>query len=343
MRVLLVKLTSMGDLIHALPALTDAMQAIPGITFDWVIEKNFSEVASWHPAVKTLIPTSHRVWRKQLRASFKNGEIQLFLKNLRKESYDLIIDGQASLKSAVITLLARGKRFGLDKFSARERFASLAYQQSCYVDKDLHAIQRLRLLFSYALGYTHPKTPVDYGIANYPFKDFNYKVQQPYIVLVHNASWQSKLWPEAYCRKLIILAAKEGIQVLLPWGNLAEKNRALQISANQSNAHVLPFCQLSEHAYLLKNSLGAICCDTGLSHLAAALNVPAVTLYGPTSPKLIGTQGLSQTHLVTPHSCATCYKTECNFEAERHTDSVCLSQLKPEMVWASFKALVKGF
>src|SRR5579871_2592529 len=98
MHALFIKLTSMGDLIHALPALTDARQAIPGISFDWVIEKSFSEVALWHPAINKIIPTSHRKWRKNFRQSLKNQEIQQFLKSLRQQSYDIVIDGQSSLK-----------------------------------------------------------------------------------------------------------------------------------------------------------------------------------------------------------------------------------------------------
>src|SRR5690349_18802194 len=120
MRVLFVKLTSMGDLIHALPALTDVKRVYPEITFDWAIEKSFSEVALWHPAIKNIITTSHRKWRKQLWTSIKNGEISQTINSLRKENYDLIIDGQTSTKSAIISLLAKGPRHGLDKSSARE-------------------------------------------------------------------------------------------------------------------------------------------------------------------------------------------------------------------------------
>ena len=146
MRILFVKLTSMGDLIHALPALTDASRAFPGIDIDWVIDKHFSEIALWHPAVKKVIPTQHRYWRKHFRESLKNGEISQFLKSLREQKYDLVIDGQASMKSAIVTLLSRGPRHGLDKASASERMASLVYQKRYSISKELH-LQRFRLLF----------------------------------------------------------------------------------------------------------------------------------------------------------------------------------------------------
>lgn len=337
MRILFVKLTSMGDLIHALPALTDASRAIPTISFDWVIEKSFSEVATWHPAVKNTITTSHRYWKKNLYQSIKNGEIPQFLRSLRQEKYDLVIDGQTSIKSAFIMLFTRGTRTGLDKNASREWIAHLAYQKKIFVDKNMHAIKRLRLLFSNALGYPYVNSPPDYGIGNTVFSPIKWALPKPYLVFVHYASWQSKHWPEAYWRQLLLLAASEGFHVLLPWGNKTEQYRAKRISENHSNATVLPFCTLSEHATILKGSKGAICSDTGLSHLAAALNVPSLTLYGSTNPHLIGTTGLHQQHGVSPFACRMCYKHQCHYDDQTHEDALCQLAIKPDRVWAHFK------
>ena len=235
MRILFIKLTSMGDLIHALPALTDAKRAFPSIFFDWVIDKNFSEVASWHPAVKNIIPTSHRKWRKNLHLSIKNGEIQQFFKSLRKEKYDLIIDGQSSMKSAIVSLLAKGKRHGLDKNSSREWLAPLAYQKKYFIDKNMHAIQRLRLLFSQILNYPYEDNQPDFGIHGHPFTTPTCNItQKPYLVFVHNASWNSKLWPEIHWHTLIDHAKQEGFQVLLPGGMKRRGNvqkRSVQVIA----------------------------------------------------------------------------------------------------------------
>ena len=341
MNILFVKLTSMGDLIHALPALTDASRAIPNISFDWVIDKNFSEVALWHPAVKNIIPTAHRKWRKNFYQSLKNGEISQFLTALRKEKYDLVIDGQSSLKSAIAMLLSRGPRHGLDKKSARESWvSSIAYQKTYFVDKDMHAIKRLRLLFAQILQYPYPDTQPDYGITDYPFPSLKIDLPTPYLVFVHNASWSSKLWPESHWHQLIEYAAQDGLNVLLPWGNASEKQRAEKIAAGHSNTYVLPFCTLSEQAKILKGSKGAVCSDTGLSHLAAALNVPAVTFYGSTNVKLIGTTGLHQQHLISSFPCTLCYKYDCNYGNETHTEPLCLAAIKPEIVWNSFKQIM---
>jgi heptosyltransferase-1 len=328
----------MGDLIHALPAMTDAKKAIPGISFDWVIEKSFSEVARWHPAVKNVIPSSHRKWKKDFIGSIKNGEIQQFVRAIRKEKYDIVIDGQTSIKSAVTMMLTRGLRCGLDRHSARESWASLAYQKKFHVDKNLHAIKRLRLLFSQVLGYPFANSPPDYGILGKKFVPVKFLLPKPYLVFVHNASWQSKLWPEAYWRQLIVLAARENFHVVLPWGNPAEKQRAMRISEHHTNAVVLPFCSLSQHAAILQNSHGAICSDTGLSHLAASLNVPALTLYGSTSVQFIGTTGLNQKHMISSFACKKCYKQDCNYDNQLHLDALCQLTMRPEMVWEKFKS-----
>lgn len=344
MHVLFVKLTSMGDLIHALPALTDAKRAIPDITFDWVIDKNFAEVAIWHPAVRKVIPTAHRQWRQHLLQSLKNGEIPKFFRTLREEKYDLVIDGQTSSKSAAIMLLTRGKRCGPDKNSAREWIASYAYQQKIAVppSQEIHAIKRLRILFAKVLQYPFVDNQPDYGIADNQFAKLNFDLPKSYVVFVHNASWESKMWPENYWRELITIAAKDDLHVLLPWGNKAEQQRAERIAAGLSNAKVLPFCSLSEHATILKNAVGAVCSDTGLSHLAAALNVPAITLYGSTSEKLIGTTGLNQQHFIPDFPCLKCYKKTCNYQEQYHSEPACLSLAKPQEVWQRFLAIKNG-
>jgi heptosyltransferase-1 len=339
MRVLFVKLTSIGDLIHALPAITDAARIIPDLSFDWVIEKNFSEVALWHPAVQRIIHTSHRLWRKKLWLSLQNKEIQSCIKSIREKKYDLIIDGQTSIKSAIVTRLARGPRHGMDSHSSREWLAHFAYQKSYFVDRKLHAIQRLRLLFAQIFNYPCPKSFPDYGILGYAFPSLTFTLPEPYLVFVHNASWSSKLWPERYWRELISYAADDGYNVVLPWGNDFERQRAEHLSVGFSHVKVLPFCTLSEQAKILRNSKGAICSDTGLSHLAAALNVPAVTLYGSTSTQLIGTTGLQQQHFISPFACTMCYKQQCNYGNQIHSEPLCLLEIKPEMIWENFKRL----
>lgn len=343
MRILLVKLTSMGDLIHALPAITDACHFVPGIRFDWVIDKNFSEIARWHPAVEKIIPTQHRHWRQNLSQSLRNGEIKQFFQSLRAEKYDCIMDAQSSLKSALVTYLANGPKHGLDACSASEgKLASWAYQKTYLIPKDMHSIPRLRLLFSQVLNYACPTSFPDYGISQYPFPALRFELTPPYLVFVHNASWDSKLWPAQHWQRLIAIAGEAGLRVALPWGNLIEKARAERIAQNFSHAQVLPFCSLSELARILLDSHGAICSDTGLSHLAAALNVPAVTLYGSTDLRLIGSTGLHQSLFDSPFACTKCYQHHCYFNHVKHAEALCQLAIEPKKVWEIFSRLRDG-
>ncbi|GAF69677.1 unnamed protein product, partial [marine sediment metagenome] len=152
MKILVVKTSSLGDVIHALPALTDAAHAIPNISFDWVVEKSFSEIPSWHLQVNKVIPVSWRKWRKNMRESWKSGEIQHFYHDLRDSHYDKIIDAQGLMKSAIMACMAKGIKCGLDYKSAREPLASLFYQHRHKVDYQQHAVTRSRQLFAKALG-----------------------------------------------------------------------------------------------------------------------------------------------------------------------------------------------
>lgn len=342
-RVLVIKLTSMGDLMHALPALTDAVTVRPDITFDWVVDESFAEIPAWHPAVRNIYKSAHRRWRRQFIKSVRDKEFQRFYKELNGEEYDLIIDAQNNLKSAFISLLRRGPVHGMDKASVAEKPAHLAYKHSHYVDTRLHAITRQRALFAFAMGYGIPDTAPDYGLRKEAFRKPDIDIGKPYIVLIHNASWTTKLWPAAHWHKLIKLAGVDGFNVVLPGGSRKELARARQIANMHDNAIALPRLSLSELGGLIQHAHGAVNCDTGLAHLAAMIGTPAVTMYGPTSARLIGTTGNNQQQLVAsdpPYFCAPCYKRTCNFEQPGATMSACMQSFRPEMAWSALHALM---
>jgi heptosyltransferase-1 len=297
MHVLIVKMSSMGDIIHTLPAVSDAVKALPEIEFDWVAEEAFIEIPTWHKNVNQVIPIALRRWRKQVVRTLQQGEVQQFYKRLRLHRYDKVIDAQGSIKSAVTTRLSRGYRLGGDKNSVREVFADLAYQKKFSVPRKQHAINRLRQLFSYALQYPLPETPPCYDIDKSRLPRISMALPKNYLVFVPNASWPAKCWPEASWSLLLEKTAQEGLPIFIPWGNAEEKKRAMRICANKQHVTVLPHLSLSEIASLFSQASAAVCVDTGLSHLAAALETPTITLYGPTDPKLIGTTGASQIHL----------------------------------------------
>ncbi len=294
MQVLIVKTSSMGDVLHTLPALTDAMQALPGIRFDWVVEENFAQIPSWHPAVDKVLPVAIRRWRKHWFGSQQREERVVFKRALQSRHYDVVIDAQGLIKSAaLVTRLARGTKHGQDSRSAREPFASWWYDIRHEIGKKQHAVERTRELFAKSLGYDKPTTQGDYAIAGHFLTDLSIDAP-PYLVFLHATTRDNKHWPEAHWRDLIEQVQPTGLRIKLPWGAEHEHQRAQRLAEGFDHVEVLPRLTLEQVAQQLAGARAVVSVDTGLSHLTAALDRPNITLYGPTDPGLIGGYGKNQ-------------------------------------------------
>ena len=302
MRVLIIKLTSMGDLMHALPALTDATKQIPNVEFDWVVDENFSEVPLWHPKVKSVITTNHRSWKKNIFSTSLINELRSIKSRLNNTNYDAVIDMQNNLKSAAISFLIKDAVHGLDKQSAREYPSHLAYKFTYEIPKKNHAISRQRQLLAFSLNYELNTEDIDYGIKHDKFERPNLELPDKFLFLVHNASWPTKMWSISRWQELIRLINSEGYMALLPSGSIEEFERAQEIASISTDALAIPAQSLNRTAYIIKNSAGCICSDTGLAHLSAMLGKPSVTMYSVTDEKLIGTRGNNQTHIISSDS-----------------------------------------
>jgi len=342
MRVLIIKLTSMGDLMHALPALTDAVKAIPNIEFDWVVDKTFSEVPLWHPAVKNVITTAHRQWKKNIIQSWREGLLSQFNQKLNKYDYDLVIDLQNNMKSATVSWFYKGDVHGFDKGYCRERFAYKAYKHRYAIPENQHAINRIRQILSQALAYPLVDSPPDYGtnFEQYDLPELNFVLPEKYLIFVHNASWLSKIWPLTSWQGLINKVVDHGYSVLLPCGTDEEQQRAQQIAAVNEKAHALPRLTLNEIAALTYRADAAMCSDTGLAHLAAVAGTPAQTIYGATDTDLIGTVGRHQHHIVSEMNCAPCYKRTCPRPEAINGEPVCMDEISIETAWHRLKAIL---
>ncbi|EGT0667935.1 lipopolysaccharide heptosyltransferase RfaC [Citrobacter werkmanii] len=294
MRVLIVKTSSMGDVLHTLPALTDAQQAIPDIHFDWVVEEGFAQIPSWHSAVDRVIPVAIRRWRKAWFSAPIKAERKAFRDAVRLQQYDAIIDAQGLVKSAaLVTRLAHGVKHGMDWSTAREPLASLFYNRKHHIARQQHAVERTRELFAKSLGYTKPQSQGDYAIAQHFLTEVNADTAQ-YAVFLHATTRDDKHWPEANWRELIGLLNNTGIRIKLPWGAAHEEARARRLAEGFTYVDVLPRMSLEEVARVLAGAKFVVSVDTGLSHLTAALDRPNITLYGPTDPGLIGGYGKNQ-------------------------------------------------
>ena len=298
-RILLVKTSSLGDVIHNLPALTDIHAHFPDAHVDWVVEAAFAEIPKLHPHVNQIFTVAFRRWRKQIWCAKTWQEIAQAQKLIQAQSYDAIIDTQGLLKSALIAKQANGERHGYDKHSIREPLASRFYHQTHAISYQQHAVTRNRALVAMSLGYAPPTNAPDYGIQEHVLfaknslknasgNRMDIGLQGSYIVGLHGTSRDSKLWPVDHWIALGRELANQQYELVLPWASEAEFSRANTISQSLSNALVLPKSSISALAGIIADAKAAIGVDTGLSHLAAALNIPTVAIYTDTQPALTG-------------------------------------------------------
>nr|WP_189665456.1 lipopolysaccharide heptosyltransferase I [Pseudomonas oryzicola] len=343
---MIIKTSSLGDVIHTLPALTDAAHAIPGIRFDWVVEEGFAEIPSWHPAVDQVIPVAIRRWRKNLWQTIKSGEWKAFKQRVRERQYDLVIDAQGLVKSAWLTRYVKAPVAGLDRYSAREGWASRFYDRRLSIAVGQHAVERVRQLFAMALAYDLPEGIGNYGL---DLDRLQLPPAAPYVVFLHGTTWATKHWPEAYWRELAERMGRRKLEVRLPWGNPAEKARAERIAQGLNNCQVLPRLNLAGVARVLAAAKACVAVDTGLGHLAAALDVPTISLFGPTNPGLTGAYGRTQIHQASDWPCAPCLQKKCTYKPSaddlRRYDlkrewPLCFTRLNPEHVASRLSALL---
>jgi heptosyltransferase I len=344
MRVLVIKTSSMGDVIHTLPALTDAARAHPGIRFDWAVEENFAEIPAWHPAVERVIPVALRRWRRHPLKAWRSGEWAACKDALGTTRYDAVIDAQGLLKSAFLSRYAQGPVHSLDRWSAREPLSSHIYTRPHphAVAWGNHAVERVRTLFAAALDYPRPTTDCDYGLDRQRILMTDGADTKPYLVFLHGTTWPTKHWPETYWRRLAETADAAGWAVRLPWGNASEKERAERLAAGLERVSVLPRQNLAGMAAQLAGARACVAVDTGLGHLAAAFDVPTLSLFGPTNPGYTGAWGPRQRHLASDFPCAPCLKKRCahrpsdqeraTFDLDRE-HPLCFTRLPPERVW----------
>ncbi|MFG1383355.1 lipopolysaccharide heptosyltransferase I [Xanthobacter versatilis] len=333
MKVLLVKLSSLGDVVHTFPALTDAMAAYPGLQLDWAVEEAFAPVARLHPAVRnTIVVPLRRMLRKPLKA-LRSGEAGRIRAALGAERYDIIIDAQGLMKSAAVAALAQGQRHGFDRASARESLAALTYHRRHHVPEVEHMAVRIRKLFAAALGYSLDGRPADAGLMP------GAQTGASYLVFLHGTTWPTKTWTRAGWRALAEQAGAAGLDIRLFAQGATEQARAEAIADGLPNVHLLPPQTLETLAPVIAGAAGVVSADTGLGHLAAAYGVPTVGLYGPTDPRLTGLYGPRVVELKATRDCAPCEKARCRIAPEVIEGPPCLADISAAEVWRALAAL----
>jgi heptosyltransferase-1 len=291
--ILFVKTSSLGDVIHQMPALTEARRHRPDARFAWAVEEAFAPLVRQHPAAGDIIPVAWRRWRSQFYQPSTWRETAATSATLAARSYDEVIDTQGLLKSALIVSRAKGRKHGYDRASIKEPLASAFYDVRHRVSRDLHAIERNRILTGLALGY-QPEGAPDYGLDRAALRGDS----GPYAVLLHATARPEKEWPQSSWIAFGQSLARHDIDLVLPWGNDAEHARANTIAAALPRARVPEKMPLDAMARLIAGAQFVVGVDTGLLHLAAAYGVPLVAIFGGSEPKLTGPMGPGPVEIV---------------------------------------------
>jgi heptosyltransferase-1 len=288
-RILIVRTSSLGDLVHMLPAMTDIAQHVPGAKIDWLAEEAFAEIPSWHPGVTNVIKVAHRRWRKSWWSAAVRAERKRLRERLRDTRYDIVLDMQALLKSAWLVRQAEGVRHGLDWRSAREPLASLFYDVRHKVGFWQPAVVRQRTLAGLAFGYTPTGKP-DFGLqhfarqAHFPGHGGAGSPSAGYAIIMPSASRPDKLWPEADWHAVFERLQEAGCRLRVLAGNELEADRAAKLIQGIDAAEVVPRMNLTSIAQLLAGARLMVGLDSGLTHLSAALGRPTIGIYRASTP-----------------------------------------------------------
>ncbi|MBI3436017.1 MAG: lipopolysaccharide heptosyltransferase I [Proteobacteria bacterium] len=295
--ILFIKTSSLGDVIHHMPAMTDARRWLPQARFTWLVEEPYVPLVRLHPAVDDVIAVASRRWRWRPAMPATGREVGGFVRALRRREFTEIIDTQGLLRSALIARLARGRRHGYDATSIRERAAAYIYERKYEVARDLHAITRNRMLTGRALGYL-PDQALDYGLDR---AKLTAQTTERYALLLHATAQRAKEWPEENWIALARGLGDRGLALVLPWGSAREHARAARIAAAAPHTYVADPQPLDGMARLVAGAAFVAGVDTGLVHLAAALAVPLVAIFTGSAPTLTGPMGPGQIDIVGDH------------------------------------------
>lgn len=332
MRVLLVKLSSLGDVVHTYPAVTDAVRAIPGLELDWVVDEAFAPLARLHPGIRNAIALPIRRMKKKPRDTF--AEMKDAAGMLRGGGYDLLIDAQGLMKSALVGVFSGvTPRHGFAKGSARETMATWFYQVGHDIPETEHMVTRIRKLFAQSLSYPMPASAADAGLVP-DFANQGIRTRSgDGIVLIHGTSWATKTWTVEGWRGVAERCGAAGLKVKLFAHGATEMERAARIAAGLPNVEQVPTGGLETIIPVIANAAGVVTVDTGLGHLAAAFGIPTIGLYGPTNPGLTGLVGPDVEEFLSTRDCAPCEQSRCRIKPDFGEGPPCMADQTADRVW----------
>lgn len=336
MRILIIKMSSLGDVIHTFPAVTELALEMPDVKIDWLVEEAYAELVQLHPAIHRVIPVALRRWRRSWWMTWRSGEWQRYKAHL-SESYDLIIDAQGLYKSAWMALQANGVRAGYDYQSAREPLSTLLLKRHAKIPKSLHAVHRTRLLFASLLGYTInlAESPLAFPLAEQSMSVDKLRK----VLFLPGTTWPTKRWPLAHWQHLAKQLVSEGVSVKIAWGDEQERAFAIAVQREVPTVEVLDRLPLVAMKEIIMQVDCVVAVDSGLAHLASLLSKRVVSLYGPTDPNLTGTIGPHATTIQTPPPCAPCKQEYCRLRPAMASEAMCMQNISPTHVMNVLKTV----
>ena len=292
--ILFIKTSSLGDVIHHMPAVSEARAHRPHARIGWVVEEAFAPLVRLHRGVDSVIPVASRRWRRAPLEAATWQEVRAFAAAMRAQTHETVIDAQGLVRSAMIARFARGQRHGYDSESVRERAAAWFYDQRYRVDRSLHAITRNRMLTAQVLGYSVERR-LDFGLDRLALAEGQATRDA---ILLHATARPEKEWRMADWIAVARALAARGYRPVLLWGTEPERARGVEIAAAVPTALVPERSALDVVARMIARAALVVGVDTGLLHLAAALEVPLVAIFAGTAPQQHGPLGTGKMEIV---------------------------------------------
>lgn len=352
MRILIVKISSIGDLIHTFPAITEAKNNFPDLIIDWLVDDKFIEIVKLHKnyaynsCIQNIIAIPLRDLKKSWFTTILKSNITNILAELRKEQYDIVIDAQGLIKSAIFTKLARSAtKGGFDYNSIKEPMASFFYSHKFYIDKNLHAIDRLRQLFAKILNYDYDPRVIYYGLDRSKLLQLHDNITENlgnYIVFLYGTTWETKHWEPKYWDELAKLLYIKNVKIITMFVDVQQQNFSQWLVDNNPNVVQLPKLDLLQAAKVIANSKAVVTVDTGFGHLAASFDLPVIGIYGATSVIKSGILSYNSINLGSKYHCAPCFKKTC-LEYQRGNSLVrqpCYLEITPNIVMQELSKLL---
>jgi len=338
-KILLVKTSSLGDILHTLPAVTDLGRVHPDWELHWLLEPAYAPIAALHPFVRRVWPFSLR----ELKARWWRAPqaIRQLRRELRRQGFDRVLDSQGLLKSAVLAHLPGVPVLGLAGTSAREPLASRSYARTAPVSWELPATERNRRLFATLLDYPQPQERAQARLQVPAAGAARALVEacRPFVWGFHGSARANKLWPTAHWARIADELAARGLRLLMPAGNAAERDRVASLAQGRDNVRLLPPLSVEDILALLTYGRAFVGVDTGFSYLASAVDLRGVTLYGPTADEQ-SPYAPWQHSIHSPRACATaCGRSNCALSTPF---SACMAALTPESVLAALLPLLEA-